>query len=166
VKEVKTDQVANLPKTHDSSDPDEVTAFIGPELALEEPIYRFFPLFFFQDAVSRKRLVFANPSQWQDPYERLARDFWKRDARGNIVGRYQIPFNRAFAMCWSSAEDSDTLLRAYSTVVKDRYCERNIYPQMEGVKFEAPQRRFLSYFKSRRCTVLFPILNTPDHRHT
>src|SRR5688572_2031640 len=99
---VKADEVADLSKTVDSSG--EVTAFRGPLLALEESIYRFFPLFFLQDAVSRKRLVLPNPSQWDDPYEFLARDFWKGDYLGNIVGRYQIPFNRAFAMCWSSAE--------------------------------------------------------------
>ena len=136
-----------MAKTHDSSDLDEVTAFQGPQLTLEEPIYRFFPLFFFQDAVSRKRLVFANPSEWQDPYEFLARDFWKRDSGGNIIGRYQIPFNRAFAMCWSSAEDSDPLLRAYSNVVKDRHCERNIYPQMEGVKVRSTAKKVLTLFE-------------------
>ncbi len=40
----------------------------------------------------------------------------------------------AYAQCWSKTEESDTLLRAYSRVVKDPHFGRNIDPRQEGVR--------------------------------
>src|SRR5207245_7466289 len=36
------------------------------------PVYRIFPLWFFEEALRLKQLVLVRPDQWEDPYEILA----------------------------------------------------------------------------------------------
>jgi hypothetical protein len=61
-------------------------------------------------------------------------------------GRYeQININvlPAYAQCWSATPESDTLLRAYSRVVKDPHFGRNICPRDEGVRVRSTPRKLL-----------------------
>ena len=49
----------------------------------------------------------------------------------------------AYAQCWSRTEESDTLLRAYSRVIKDPHIGRNICPRDEGAQVKSTPRKLL-----------------------
>ena len=99
----------------------------------DEPIYRVFPLWFFEDAL-RRQLFLVPPDMWEDPYEVIVRRL--------IVEMLRPPYtqNRVsiraamYAQSWSSTQESDPLLRAYSRVVKDSLSQRNTCPRDEGVR--------------------------------
>lgn len=56
--------------------------------------------------------------------------------------------NPVYAQCWSNTEESDTLLRAYSRVVKDSRHQRNLHPGNEGVRVTSTPRKLLQLVES------------------
>lgn len=116
----------------------------------DQPIYRIFPLWFFEEALRLKYLMLFHPSVWDDPLEILGSLI---AVNQNVNGKYtqeiiQEPFTRIFAQCWSATKESDTLLRAYSRVVKDTHIRRNISPREEGVRVRTSARKLLNALES------------------
>lgn len=112
----------------------------------DQPIYRIFPLWFFEEALRLKSIVLAHPSTWEDPMEIVGGSI---AVNQNINGKpsqefIQAPFEKIFAQCWSATKESDTLLRAYSSVVNDPYIHRNILPREEGVRVRTTARKLLN----------------------
>lgn len=112
----------------------------------DAPIYRIFPLWFFEDALRRQELVLAAPRVWEDPYEVLPEsvvmtDLRQTPPRPEELQPYLLP---AFAQSWSGTGESDTLLRAYSRVQKDRVLSRNIAPRSEGVRVRSTARKLIT----------------------
>lgn len=111
----------------------------------DAPIYRIYPLWFFEEALRLRELVLVTPERWQDPYETLTSRVmivYERTAPGQQrpLGPLLRP---AYAQCWSNTMESDILLRAYSRVVKDPHFGRNISPRDEGVRVRSTSRKLL-----------------------
>ena len=111
----------------------------------DAPIHRIYPLWFFEEALRLRQLVLVAPERWEDPYEILTSRIMivhERTAPGQQrpLGPLLRP---AYAQCWSNTRESDTLLRAYSRVVKDSHFGRNTSPCDEGVRVRSTSRRLL-----------------------
>jgi len=111
---------------------------------LDLPIYRIFRLWNFEKALQLKQLVLVAPRLWEDPYQRQP---WQIQ-----VQKHGPPYEHAitenfmhpvFAQCWSATPESDTLLRAYSRVLKDAISSRNTCPAEEGVTVRSSPRKLL-----------------------
>jgi hypothetical protein len=114
--------------------------------APEAPIYRIFSLWFFEEALRLRQLVLMPPRKWDDPYEDLAVHAFITDQSATprhkeSLEKYLRP---AYAQCWSETGDSDTLLRAYSQVVKDPHHRRNTVPAEEGVRVTSTPRKLIA----------------------
>lgn len=112
----------------------------------DQPIYRIFPLWFFEEALRVKNIMLVHPSTWEDPFEILSMFIAvEQNVNDKLV---QEPINssfiKVFAQCWSATKESDTLLRAYSRVVKDQHVRRNIMPRDEGVRVRTSPRKLLN----------------------
>ena len=109
----------------------------------DNPIYRIFPLWFLEEALRLRQLVFVTPSSWEDPFEvvgdAIAVDTRRGDRIEQTIINQSLP--PAFAQCWSMTEESDALLRAYSRVVKDPHFRRNTCPRDEGVRVRSTPRK-------------------------
>lgn len=109
----------------------------------DTPIYRIFPLWFFQEVLRTGQTVLVRPSDWEDPYETLHGFVMV----SNIAApRHQVklPTPASYAQCWSHTGHSYSLLRAYSRVVRDPHSQRNICPQLEGVRVRSTPRKLLT----------------------
>jgi len=89
-------------------------------------------------------LILAQPSSWPDPYEQL---LWRTkfiqrtpDVKQAMLAPY-LPV--VYAQCWSAAEYSETLLRAYSRVVQHPLLSRNQVPGDEAVAVASTPRKLL-----------------------
>jgi hypothetical protein len=73
-----------------------------------------------------------------------------KDRRGDRIE--QVIINQslppAFAQCWSMMAESDSLLRAYSRVVKDPHFRRNTCPRDEGVRVRSTPRKLLKALRA------------------
>ena len=112
---------------------------------LDDPIHRIFPLWFLEDTLRHRHLVLVAPRLWEDPLEIVGDVIgvqWRED--GLLKHRFineDLP--PAYAQCWSASPESDTLLRAYSRVVKDPRFGRNLTPRDEGVRVRSTPRKLL-----------------------
>jgi hypothetical protein len=108
-------------------------------------IYRIFPLWFFEEVLRLRQLVLVSPRNWEDPYEiigdAIAVDIHKGERIEQVIINQSLP--PVFAQCWSATAESDTLLRAYSRVVKDPHFRRNTCPRDEGVRVRSTPRKLL-----------------------
>lgn len=110
----------------------------------DAPIFRIFPFWFFEEALRLRQLVLTRPSSWEDPFEVL-------DEAIAVNARKQGRFEQTiiqglppvFAQCWSTTSESDSLLRAYSRVIKDPHFGRNVCPRDEGVRVRSTPRKLL-----------------------
>jgi hypothetical protein len=114
--------------------------------APDAPVYRIFPLWFFEEALRQRQLVLMPPREWDDPYEDLAVHTMITDQSvtpwlSESLEKYLRP---AYAQCWSQTGDSDTLLRAYSQVVKHQHHLRNTVPAAEGVRVTSTPQKLLA----------------------
>lgn len=111
----------------------------------DAPIYRIFPLWFFEETLRLKQLVLVPPHRWEDPFEVLASDIMMQDRRSTPPRQQSLePYLRpVYAQCWSRIQESDTLLRAYSRVFKDPHFGRNTAPQQEGVRVRSSATRLI-----------------------
>ncbi|PMS43542.1 hypothetical protein [Vibrio parahaemolyticus] len=109
------------------------------------PIYRIFPLWFFEELLRVKKLTFVLPRSWEDPYEiigdAIAVSYVEDGERKQDIINQELP--PVFAQCWSATPESDTLLRAYSRVIKDSHSKRNICPKDEGVRVKTTPRKLM-----------------------
>lgn len=119
-------------------------------------IYRIFPLWFLDEAFRLRKLVLVQPTLWEDPLEvvgdAIAVDTRRGDQIKQVIINQSLP--PAFVQCWSATAESDTLLRAYSRVVKDPHFRRNTCPRDEGVQVRSSPRKLLNSLVS----------GTPAHR--
>lgn len=117
----------------------------------DEPIYRIYPLWFLEEALRLRQLVLVKPELWEDPFETLA---YSLAITPMVEGhkQRQIFFDRflrpTYAQAWSRTHSSDTLLRAYSHVVKDLHSGRNTVPAHEGVLVRSTPRKLLCAVKT------------------
>src|ERR1035438_3107695 len=111
----------------------------------DEPVYRFYPLWFLEEALRLRQLVLVARGLWEDPFEivgdAIAVNQLKGDRYEQVIINQSLP--PAYAQCWSASPESDTLLRAYSRVVKDPHFHRNICPREEGVRVQSTPRKLL-----------------------
>ena len=111
----------------------------------DKPIYRIFPLWFLEEALRLRQLVLIPPRSWEDPYEIVGDAIqvsrWEGDRWQQEIINQSLP--PAYAQCWSETSESDTLLRAYSRVVKDPHFGRNTCPRDEGVRVRTTPRKLL-----------------------
>jgi hypothetical protein len=114
------------------------------------PVYRIFPLWFFEEALRSRQLVLVPPRCWEDPFEVLTDSVILVDPRTAppTARPLEAFLQPAYAQCWSRVEESDTLWRAYSRVFKDAHFNRNIYPKDEGVQVRSSPRKLLA---AMRC---------------
>jgi hypothetical protein len=117
---------------------------------VEAPIYRIFPLWFLEEDLRLRQLALLAPSKWEDPFEVVGDAIAVDIRRGNRIE--QVIINQslppAFAQCWSRTVESDSLLRAYSRVVKDPHFGRNTCPRHEGVRVRSSPRKLLQAIRS------------------
>ncbi len=110
------------------------------------PIYRIFPLWFFEQALRTKSLTLAAPKLWEDKYEILgnaiAVNYLDNGHNKQAIINQDLP--PVYAQCWSATPESDTLLRAYSRVVKDPLARRNTCPRDEGVRVKTTPRKLMA----------------------
>ena len=108
-------------------------------------IYRIYSLWFLEEALRLRRLALTLPASWEDPLEVVGNAIAVKRHRGDRVE--QVIINQslppAFAQCWSTTAESDSLLRAYSRVVKDPHFRRNTCPRDEGVRVRSTPRKLL-----------------------
>jgi hypothetical protein len=115
---------------------------------LDEPIYRVFRLWQFEELVRMRHFWLTPPRAWDDPYEDFAA--WCAITEQPPAGPYTQVFLQnghlapAYAQCWSKTGDSDTLRRAYSQVVIDPNITRNLYPGSEGVLVRSTPRKLFA----------------------
>jgi hypothetical protein len=131
-----------IPEIEDYSNIDKLRLLGGVDP--DEPIYRFFPLWFFEEALKMRQLVLVNPQMWEDPFEDLLEGVVLQHPRTFKQTPLQSFLRPAYAQCWSRTKESDTLLRAYSRVVKDHHHKRNTAPAEEGVRVRSTPRKLLA----------------------
>ncbi len=108
------------------------------------PVYRIYPLWFFQQALRLKQLVLVQPHSWPDPYEQLPWRCKIIKKRPEVWQAMTAPYLwLVFAQCWSATDESETLLRAYSRVVKHPISSRNLFPGEEGVTVRSTPQNLL-----------------------
>ncbi|NMF87078.1 hypothetical protein [Aromatoleum petrolei] len=112
---------------------------------LDVPIYRIFPVWHLEEAVRLRRAVLVPPRRWDDPFEVVGNAISVDCQDGPEIINQSLP--QAYAQCWSLTEESDTLLRAYSRVVKDALFGRNTSPRDEGVRVRSTPRKLLGALK-------------------
>lgn len=108
-------------------------------------IYRIFPVWFLEEALRLRQLTLSSPVRWEDPFEvvgdAIAVNRRRADRIEQVIINQTLP--PAFAQCWSRTAESDSLLRAYSRVVKDPHFGRNLCPHDEGVRVRTTPRKLL-----------------------
>lgn len=116
----------------------------------DAPIYRIFPLWFLEETLRLRQLALVALSKWEDPFEVVGDAIAVDIRRGNRIE--QVIINQslppAFAQCWSKTIESDSLLRAYSRVVKDPHFGRNTCPRDEGVRVRSSPGKLLQAVRS------------------
>jgi hypothetical protein len=111
-------------------------------------VYRFFPLRFLEEALSRRELVLVSRTRWEDPFETIHDAIAVNFHRGGqeIINQSLPP---VYAQCWSTTSESDALLRAYSRVIKDEHSGRNACPRDEGVCVRSTPGKLRDEIQSR-----------------
>lgn len=135
---VRPEENRNDPGFLDIADPDKA-------------IYRIFPLWFLEEALRLGQLVLVPRTSWEDPYEVLEKRIAVSVHSCGVYQRQVMIGNglpQAFAQCWSATPESDTLLRAYSRVVKDTHFQRNTCPRDEGVRVRSTPRKLLEALRA------------------
>lgn len=121
---------------------------------LDRPIYRIFPLWFFEQALRTRSIALVQPSKWPDPYEDVCSNIMMRDGRNPAAGQRQLHdfLMPAYAQCWSFESNSDILLRAYSRVALHPFLLRNMEPANEGVRVETTPRKLIHAVNTHALT--------------
>jgi hypothetical protein len=117
---------------------------------VDSPIYRIFPLWVLEETLRLRQLALVAPSKWEDPFEVIGDNIAVDIRRGDRIEQKFIcrALSPAFAQCWSRTTESDTLIRAYSRVVKDPIFGRNICSRDEGVRVRSSARKLLEAVRS------------------
>jgi hypothetical protein len=88
-------------------------------------------------------MALVAPHKWEDPYELAGNMIAAEWLEGARIKQTSITLPLVYAQCWSATPESDTLLRAYSRVIKDPHFLRNICPRDEGVLVRSTPRKLL-----------------------
>lgn len=107
---------------------------------LDRPLYRIFPLWFFEDMLRVQRLMLVPPSFWEDPQEDVPASIMMQGPNHQQKSLVEY-LHTTLAQCWSFESESDSLLRAYSRVTIDKVSRRNIEPRWEGVQIRTTPRK-------------------------
>ncbi|WBO58076.1 hypothetical protein GT370_12475 [Acidocella sp. MX-AZ03] len=131
------DQAAPMTPT----ETDEPVVMVSGIPDMNRPLYRIFPLWFFEAALTTNagNLFLIRPDAWEDPYEDICSKIMLQtpDHKQKMLSPYLRP---AFAQCWSFEGQSDALLRAYSRVNRDAATGRNTEPKFEGVQVKTTRQ--------------------------
>lgn len=103
------------------------------EVDLDRSIFRYYSLWFFERAMKVNNLDLVTVHNWADPMELTP---WQMGITDPGTGQQKFSetiMRPVYGQCWSQAEESDTLMRAYSRVEYDRLHQRNVWPKEEGV---------------------------------
>src|SRR5262245_28946751 len=114
---------------------------------LDKPLYRIFPLWLFEAAltVNAGNLALVPPRWWDDPYEDPCAKVVMQ-THGQAKPK-QLTLAPVYAQCWSFEGASDALLRAYSRVTKPPKgypIRRNLEPGYEGVQVTTTPRKLVA----------------------
>ncbi|AZO29776.1 hypothetical protein [Mesorhizobium sp. M1B.F.Ca.ET.045.04.1.1] len=120
-----------------------------PEFDWDAPIFRVFPLWFFEQALQMRSLTFVRPSRWDDPFEDVSSNVAMTDERTGQHRHFTEFLTPAYAQCWSFESNSDTLIRAYSQVSVDPVVGRNRTPYAEGVRVASSPRKIIKALKDQ-----------------
>lgn len=109
------------------------------------PIYRIFQLPWFRRVLEDRELALVSPHLWDDPFENFLSmcaitHTAQPDCPQEFFDRIRKPL---YSQCWSMVDESDTLWRAYSWVVKDATTGRNKFAEYEGVQVRTTPRKLL-----------------------
>lgn len=115
---------------------------------LDRPLHRIFSVALFEEIVLSGRMALVDPSLWIDPREDPCARFM---LTSDLAAGFQKPqrqladyLSACWAQCWSTEEESDVLLRAYSRVELDPDTRRNRFPDQEGMRATTTPRRLLA----------------------
>ena len=105
-----------------------------PGLNPEQRIYRFLDREHFEETLRTKRLTFVRPNKWEDT--------WDRPAMVQLVHQQPPPATEIareceedlHVQCWSAADPSDVLWRAYSYIRRDVETGARLHPSEEAVR--------------------------------
>lgn len=123
---------------------------------LDEPIYRIFPLFRFEQMMTGRELVLVKPRVWDDQYEGF---FLKASAviKGTNVGLEPL-LEKLYGQSWMLCPDSEGMWKLYSFPQRlpTRWFHRAVFrfnrwlngipSQHEGVKVRTTPRKLLEAF--------------------
>lgn len=112
-------------------------------LDLDQPVYRIFPLWFFEQSLRLKTLTLVPPSRWEDPFEDVCSNVIMTDERSHQQKQLSDFLTPVYAQCWSFESNSDILIRAYSQVRIDPILKRNRSPASEGVRVQSTSRKII-----------------------
>src|ERR1039457_6010799 len=102
-------------------------------------------MWFLEEAIRLRLLVLVAPHLWEDPFELIGSAIAVNQRVGDRI--QQTIINQSlptpYAQAWSATAESDTLLRAYSRVIKDPHFRRNVVPRDEGVRVRSTPRKLL-----------------------
>lgn len=111
---------------------------------IDVPIYRMFRLTHFREAIQKRELVLVPPLRWDDPFEDVLSNCAINFKKEGKISQQFLDRMPLYAQCWSVVQESDTLWKAYSRVVKDSASRRNNCPDDEGVQVRSTPRKLLS----------------------
>jgi len=131
-----------------------VTIIDLDEADLDRPLYRIYPIWFLENALTMNggNLALVPPRMWEDPHEDPC-SWIQMQAPGGAQKSLTEYLKPIYAQCWSMEGQSDVLLRAYSRVSKDNFLGRNSEPKFEGVRVRTTPRLIVEalnqYLKKR-----------------
>lgn len=108
----------------------------------DTPIYRIFPMRWFEPTLKEKRLALVKPERWEDPFENALLSAVVETPDGRVVTLDPLR-QKIYAQCWGFCAESDAMWRIYSRPLDGR--------DDEGVKVRSTPRKLLSaLYKSPR----------------
>lgn len=109
---------------------------------LDGPIYRIFPLWCLEESLRLRNISLVQPRIWDDPFESIENLISFEQPNGDQI-EIAKGLPPIYAQCWSTTQESDTLLRAFSRVDKDARFRRNTCPRQEGVQVRSTPRKLM-----------------------
>lgn len=119
--------------------------FLPADLNLSRSVYRFFDLRHFEQALTVKRLTFVRPTVWEDTWDRppIVQLVHRPTHATEVVKECEEDLH---AQCWSAADPSDVLWRAYSYIRRDVQTGRRLHPSEEAVRVKSSISKLMAAF--------------------
>lgn len=116
---------------------------------LDGPVYRIFPLWCLEESLRLRQMSLVQPRIWEDPFESIEESTHIQQPDGSLIS-IASDVHPIYAQCWSTMQESDTLIRAYSRVDKDARFKRNTCPRYEGVQVRSTPRKLMRALCAQR----------------